>query len=121
MIRERTPAAMEIKSDHASHLKLGNDPQRQGWFDEAIAAYRQSIALHPACAEAHSNLGVALMGTGKMEEAIAAYSNALSVRPDLSRDLILIWGTHCMRRAKLTWRPPLLEARSPTTSIILVL
>jgi tetratricopeptide (TPR) repeat protein len=75
---------MATNPDHSTYLTLGNDLKDKGQLKEAIAAYRQAIALYPAYAEAYSNLGVALVATGKLEEAIAAYRTALSLSPSSS-------------------------------------
>ena len=43
----------------------------------AIAAYQKAIALKPDCAEAFSNLGLALQRKGRLDEAIVQYRSAL--------------------------------------------
>jgi tetratricopeptide (TPR) repeat protein len=52
--------------------------------EEAIACYRQAIALDPQLAPAHTNLGNALSHQGKMEEAIASYRQAVALDPKLA-------------------------------------
>ena len=47
-----------------AHSNLGNALKDKGQLDEAIAAFRQAIALRPDYAEAHSNLGIALGDKG---------------------------------------------------------
>ena len=54
----------------------------QGKVDEAIAAYRQTIAIMPSYAEAYSNLGVALKDQGKLEDAISAYHRSIRIKPN---------------------------------------
>jgi superkiller protein 3 len=49
---------------------------------EAIAQYRQVIALDPKYVNAYYGLGIALKDQGKLEEAIAAYRQALSLPDD---------------------------------------
>jgi Flp pilus assembly protein TadD len=49
---------------------------------QAEAAYRQILAIDPAHAEAHSNLGNALYALGRQAEAEASYREALRLRPD---------------------------------------
>src|SRR6266481_2553496 len=68
-----------------THCNLGNALMGQGKSDEAIAAYRQAIAIKPDFAEAHSNLGNALFGQRKLDGAVAAYRRALSIKPDFSK------------------------------------
>ena len=51
---------------------------RAGRFDSAIDAGRTSIALNPASAEFHSNLGVVLRAAHRPREAEAAYLAAIA-------------------------------------------
>jgi predicted TPR repeat methyltransferase len=53
-----------------------------GSADEAIAAYRKAIALEPAHADAHVNLGRLLHEAGDAADAAAHYESALAARPD---------------------------------------
>jgi predicted O-linked N-acetylglucosamine transferase (SPINDLY family) len=53
-----------------------------GWLDEAIAAFRQLLAVQPNFAEAHNSLGRALAEQGRLDEALAAYRRTLQIRPD---------------------------------------
>jgi tetratricopeptide (TPR) repeat protein len=40
------------------------------------------LALNPAVADAHNNLGVALASLGQIDEALAHFRAALAIRPD---------------------------------------
>ena len=51
-----------------------------GNLEEAVAAYRESLALAPSV-EARSNLGAALAALGRYGEAIEAYRGALAMAP----------------------------------------
>ena len=51
--------------------------------DEAIAAYRESLAINPGYEEALNNLGHALAGKGLAGEAVGYYRAALRTKPDL--------------------------------------
>jgi tetratricopeptide (TPR) repeat protein len=51
--------------------------------DEAIAAYRESLAINPAYEEALNNLGHALAEKGLAREAAGYYRAALRTKPDL--------------------------------------
>ncbi|NJL28971.1 MAG: tetratricopeptide repeat protein, partial [Thermoanaerobaculia bacterium] len=62
----------------ADLLKLGNALRRQGKLPEAIAAYRQSIALFPDPI-AFNNLGVTLRQVGDQAGAIDCYQQALKL------------------------------------------
>jgi tetratricopeptide (TPR) repeat protein len=59
----------------ASNAGLGN-------LEEAIEAYKTTLAIKPDYAEAYYNMGLALKNHGKLEEAIEAYNKALAIKPD---------------------------------------
>ncbi len=50
--------------------------------EEAIAQYEKAIAVRPAYADAHINLGIALWGHGRQEEAIPHYEKVLAISPN---------------------------------------
>jgi len=54
---------------------------RTGALEEAIGAGRRAIALRPAAADFHANLGVVLRAAGHTAEAEAAYRAAISANP----------------------------------------
>jgi serine/threonine-protein kinase len=67
------PAVPEYCRDLAtSHYNLGTLLNDKGQVDEAIACYRQALALDPEYAEAHCNLGSALARQGRFAESLAA-------------------------------------------------
>jgi hypothetical protein len=66
-----------------AHYNLGNVRLREGRVDEAIAEYRQAIAIDPTLAPAYYNLGNALARKGDPEGAIAAFSRAVAIQPRL--------------------------------------
>ena len=68
--------------DGQAHNNLGIALQAQGRLDQAVAAYRQAVALDPDLAEAHNNLGTALREQGRPDEAAACYRRAIELRPD---------------------------------------
>ncbi len=49
------------------------------WYEEAIAAYRATLALRPDFAEAHNNLGNALQLADRYHEAIEAHKRAIEL------------------------------------------
>ena len=55
--------------------------QDKGRWDEAIACYRNAIALDPKYAGAHMNLGTALQGKGHVDKAIARCRKAIALDP----------------------------------------
>ena len=67
------------------HNNTGNALQSQGRFAEAIASYRQAIALRPNHADTHYNLGNAFRNLGNYREAIASYQQAIVLNPKHAR------------------------------------
>src|SRR5213593_3157864 len=64
------------------HHNMGEAYRTAGKLEDAIACYRQALALKPDYAEAHTNLGIALWDQGKVAEAIACYRQALALKPN---------------------------------------
>ena len=54
----------------------------QGKTADAVAHYRQALAIEPNFAEAHFNLGLILDGQGKSREAIREWREAARLEPD---------------------------------------
>jgi len=64
------------------HNNLGVVYKRLGLLDDAIASYRQAIAIHSAYAEAYYNLAIALREHGDFRDAEDAYQHAIDSSPD---------------------------------------
>jgi Flp pilus assembly protein TadD len=54
-----------------------------GQRGEAIAKYRQVIALNPGDADPHNDLAVVLNEEGKLDEAIREFRQAIKLNPRL--------------------------------------
>jgi Flp pilus assembly protein TadD len=65
-----------------AHYNLGWTYEMLGWRDPAIAEYRRAVAIAPAYADAHSNLGVALAESGRLGEALPHLEQAATAAPD---------------------------------------
>jgi tetratricopeptide (TPR) repeat protein len=52
-----------------------------GRIDHATARYKRALALNPAHADAHNNLGVALVSQGRVPDAVRHYERALALNP----------------------------------------
>ncbi|MBS0266222.1 MAG: tetratricopeptide repeat protein [Planctomycetes bacterium] len=61
---------------------------QSGRLADAVACFQQAIALHPALAQAHNNLGIALQDLRRHAEAIAAYQQAVSLLPHYANALL---------------------------------
>jgi len=53
-----------------------------GRYDDSIEEWNRALALNPADAKAHNNLGRAFAGKGVFEQAIPHWRKALEVKPD---------------------------------------
>jgi tetratricopeptide (TPR) repeat protein len=65
----------------ASIFDLAMALQANGRNEEAVTAYRRSLAIRPAQADARNNLGVALLALDRLDEAEAAFDEALRLQP----------------------------------------
>ena len=63
-------------------IAVDNTRAALGQIARAVEHLRQAVRLQPNYAEAHENLGVALMQQGKLPEAAACLQKALSLAPD---------------------------------------
>jgi protein O-mannosyl-transferase len=71
---------------HNNYLAYNNRGlffDRAGRLDEAIADYRQSLAINPHYAEANNNLGQALTERGRPRDGLAMFRAALDANPGL--------------------------------------
>lgn len=68
-------------SHSRAFFRRGVAHQAEGRLDDAVASYRQALALQPNYVEAHNNLGVMLRDQGKLDDAIASYQRAITIMP----------------------------------------
>jgi Flp pilus assembly protein TadD len=78
---------------------------QKGLVDEAITQYQKALAIQPADADAHINLGIALFKKGRVDEAIARFQKALEISPGNPKA--------CYNLARAAW----LLATSPEPSV----
>jgi Flp pilus assembly protein TadD len=57
---------------------------RQGKLSEAIFHLTEAVRLKPDSAEAHNELGLALLATRQPEKSLPHFSKALSLKPGLA-------------------------------------
>jgi tetratricopeptide (TPR) repeat protein len=69
----------------ADRLELGTSLARAGRLDEAIALFREALAIEPRYADAHYNLGLSLLENQKPHEAVDALEAAVSLSPQDAR------------------------------------
>src|SRR4029453_6709410 len=63
-------------------LNLGAPLFAQNKLDEAIACFRQALAIAPEHDAAHNNLGAALRQQGKLDEAIGEFRKTIDINPN---------------------------------------
>jgi tetratricopeptide (TPR) repeat protein len=76
------PTAAELARSPAWHFQRGTELYRQGHLDDAIAAYRQCVALEPDYPNARYHLGVALGDVEQYDEAIGHLHAVLTKEPE---------------------------------------
>src|SRR5262249_57829290 len=81
--------------------------QMAGELDRAIAAYKQSIEIHPT-AEAHTYLGWTYSFQGKLDEATAECMRAIEIDPEFGNPYNDI-GVYLMQRDRLDDAVPWLQ------------
>ena len=70
----------EVDGDNAEVWNnLGNSLCRRGLWEQAIAAYRKVLEVHPSSVDAHCNLGVALVRNGELDAGIASQTRAIQL------------------------------------------
>lgn len=74
---------------HMAYYNLGNKYKELERWDEAIAAYHDSLARVPDAISTRNNLALAFEGAGRREEAIAAWRDVLA-RAQRQRDRVRI-------------------------------
>lgn len=67
------------------HYMLGCTFQAQGKLVEAIASFRDALALDPALTRAHNNLGCVIEAAGNLQEAMRCYREAIRLEPRLAQ------------------------------------
>ncbi len=78
----RLPSPEELERSPAFHFQRGTALYHEAKLDEAIAAYRQCVALDPHFPNARYNLGVALGDAELLEEAHACLQAVVEAEPE---------------------------------------
>jgi uncharacterized protein (TIGR03032 family) len=76
------PTEEELARSPAFHFQRGNELYKQGKLNEAIAAFRQCVALQPEFPNARYHLGVALGDAERYEEASAYLEQVVQTEPE---------------------------------------
>jgi tetratricopeptide (TPR) repeat protein len=96
-LAERSPA------DYRLWTSLGVALAHEERYDEAIAAYRKALAIHPEAPQTELDLGLAYFKQGKLPEALQPLRSAAAGLPDSVQAQILLgmslYGTAQYREA----------------------
>jgi uncharacterized protein (TIGR03032 family) len=76
------PTAAELARSPAGHFQRGTACYRAGQLAEAIAAYRQCVALDPTFPQARSHLAVALGDAEHYDEAVEWLQQVVAAEPE---------------------------------------
>src|SRR5262245_29704199 len=76
------PTEEELGRSPAFHFQRGNEIYKQGKLEEAIAAFRQCVALQPEFPNARFHLGVALGDAEYFDEAGAYLEQVVQAEPE---------------------------------------
>jgi len=91
-------AAELLPTDAEAHANFARALADSGRLDEAVAAYRRSLAIVPS-APTHYDLGNALRAGGQMDEAVAAYRRAIDLQPRFPEAYHNLGNAQCARGA----------------------
>jgi Flp pilus assembly protein TadD len=87
------PAALEPgAAPHVVAFYRGYTCAMSGQAKKALEFFRKAIELRSDFADAHFNLGWALVETGQVREAVAALRKASELTPDFAAHLSLAWA-----------------------------
>jgi uncharacterized protein (TIGR03032 family) len=75
-----TPEALVYSP--AFHFQRGTELQRKGQLEDAIAAYRQCLALDPAFPNVRYGLGIALGDAEQFDEAVVCLRDVIEAEPE---------------------------------------
>jgi uncharacterized protein (TIGR03032 family) len=76
------PGPEELARSPQFHFQRGNELYSTGKLDEAIAAYRECVALQPEFPNGRFNLGVALGDAGQYTEAVECLEKVIDAEPE---------------------------------------
>src|SRR3989442_15033286 len=79
--------AIEVNPNHLrAQLNLGVAAPRLQRYEEALAAYGRALAMNPADADTHANVGWILLKVGREAAALRELQSAVRLDPTLERE-----------------------------------
>jgi tetratricopeptide (TPR) repeat protein len=81
---QSAPSSAEKSSAIEAHFSAAQQAQRENDYATAEREYRAVLALAPAFAEVHMNLGLVYQLEGRSSDAMMEFRNALKIKPGLA-------------------------------------
>jgi len=92
---QSAPAITEKSSAIEAHFSAAQEAQREQDYAAAEREYRAVLALAPAFAEVHMNLGLVYQLEDRSAEAMAEFQNALNIKPGLAGANFFLGVDYC--------------------------
>jgi tetratricopeptide (TPR) repeat protein len=92
---QSAPAATEKSPAIEAHFTAAQQAQREKDYATAEREYRAVLALAPAFAEVHMNLGLVYQLEDRAAEAMAEFRNALKIKPGLAGANFFLGVDYC--------------------------
>jgi tetratricopeptide (TPR) repeat protein len=92
---QSAPASVEKSSAIEAHFSAAQQAQREQDYAAAEREYRAVLALAPAFAEVHMNLGLVYQLQDRSVDAMAEFRNALKIKPGLAGANFFLGVDYC--------------------------
>ena len=92
---QSAPASAEKSSAIEAHFSAAQQAQREKDYATAEREYRAVLALAPAFAEVHMNLGLVYQLEDRSTDAMAEFRNALKIKPGLAGANFFLGVDYC--------------------------
>ena len=92
---QSAPAITEKSSAIEAHFSAAQEAQREKDYATAEREYRAVLALAPAFAEVHMNLGLVYQLEDRSAEAMTEFQNALKIKPGLAGANFFLGVDYC--------------------------
>ena len=80
-------AKKPYKDEAVRHYNRGHDLHKQGFYNQAIAEYRQAVLADDRMEEAHTNLGLIYAGQKNFAKAMESFKKSLALNPNRTNAL----------------------------------
>src|SRR5260221_9497450 len=94
-VGQSAPASAEKSSTIETHFSTAQQAQREKDYATAEQEYRAVLALDPAFAEVHMNLGLVYQLEDRSTDAMAEFQSALKIKPGLAGANFFLGVDYC--------------------------